>query len=272
MTTSGNGAQSKDNHFAKRLTELCKTRPSASAVARDLGINRQQFARYLNGESIPRQAINRKIAEYFVIDPGLLFSNRPIAAIGGASSAATSTVKAMAQLLNGAKIGQITGEDLEPGFYWQYKTLLRMPGKILKTLVMVQKDGDIYRYKRRSSVLYNALVNSTVKNTFNGVFFKQNGFLILIDIEVKLGDMTIHAFATSNHYDPSIKPGLHMTVGLMGGAGPRAARLFLKKIPDDESILSHARKQGVFNIADLSTADAYILVGDGTTGFGVLHL
>ena len=178
----------------------------------------------------------------------------------------------MAKLLDGASVGQITDEDLEPGFYWQYKTLLRMPGKVLKTLVSVQKDGDIYRYKRRSSVIYNALVNSTVKNTFNGVFFKQNGFLILMDVEVKLGDMTIHAFTTSNHYDASIKPGLHMTVGLAGGAGPRAARVFLKKIPDDESILANARRQGVFNISDLPTADAYILIGDGTSGAGVLHL
>ncbi|MGE4612254.1 MAG: hypothetical protein AAED33_12855 [Paracoccaceae bacterium] len=171
MSKSGAREQSKDSQFAKRLTGLCKTKPSASAVARDLGINRQQFARYLNGESIPRQMINRKIAEYFNIDPGLLFSNQSIGGNEGSSYAETSTVKAMAQLLDNAKVARITDEDLEPGFYWQYKTLLRMPRKILRTLVMVQKDGGIYRYKRCSSVTYNALVNSAVKNTFNGVFF-----------------------------------------------------------------------------------------------------
>ena len=70
MDRNKNTYQGKGNQFADRLAELCKTKPSASAVARDLEINRQQFARYLNGESVPRQSITRKVAAYFDVDPG----------------------------------------------------------------------------------------------------------------------------------------------------------------------------------------------------------
>ena len=272
MSKFGNRDLSKDSQFARRLTELCRTKPSASAVARDLGINRQQFARYLNGESIPRQAISRIIAEYFNVDPGWLFSNQSISEIRGPSSAETRTVKAITQILDGATVVPITDEDLEPGLYWQYKMLLRMPGKVVKSLAMITKKDGVYHYKRRSSVVYNSQLNGSVKNTFNGVFFKQNGFLVMVDVGEVLKDLTFHVFATRNVYDTSIKPGLHLTVGLSGSFGPKAARLFLKKIPDDESILAHARKQGVVNTSDLPAGYAYILDGDDIAGSGVIQL
>ena len=257
------------NQFANRLSELCKTKPSASAVARDLEINRQQFARYLNGESVPRQSIVRKIANYFDVDPGALFSNKPIQEQESNENTSENTFRAAMALYNDARMQQITDTDLEPGMYWQYKTLLRQPEKALKTLVSVTKDGSVYRYKRRSSVVYNELVNSTVKNTINGVFMKQNGYLLLIDVEERFADMTFHVFATSNHYDGTIKPGIHMTIGMENSSGPRAARIFLKRIPDSDSILAHARTQGVYRIADLPPADAQILEWEGT---GLLHI
>ena len=81
--------------------------------------------------------------------------------------------------------------------------------------------------------------------------------------------MTFHVFATSNNYDRTIKPGIHMTIGLENSSGPRAARIFLKRIPDGDTILAHARKQGVYKIADLPTEDAHVLEGDGS---GILHI
>ena len=271
MSPSNQG-RTKGTYFADRLTELCRTRPSVSSVARDLGINRQQFARYISGESLPRQAINQQIADYFGVDPGELHSDRPIKERGNPSLTSSSTVKAMMMLLDDAAVQPITNADLEPGFYWQYKLLLRMPGKVVKSLVMITEEDGVYRYKRRSSVVYNAQLNGTVKNTFNGVFFKQNGFLVMSDVGEVLNDLTFHVFATRHLYDTSIKPGLHMTIGLSGSFGPKAARLFLKKIPKDESILAHARKQGVVNKADLPAGYVHILEGTDVEGSGIMQL
>lgn len=264
--------RTKGTYFAERLTELCRTKPSVSSVARDLGINRQQFARYISGESLPRQAINQKIADYFGVNPGELHSDRPIKDRGTPSITSSSTVKAMMGLLDDAAVQPITNLDLEPGFYWQYKLLLRMPGKVVKSLVMVTNQDGVYRYKRRSSIVYNSQLNGSVQNTFNGVFFKQNGFLIMTDVGKALNDLTFHVFATRHVYDTSIKPGLHMTIGLSGSFGPKSARLFLKKIPDDESILAHARKQGVVKKSELPDGFAHILEGNDVAGSGIIQL
>ena len=176
------------------------------------------------------------------------------------------------KLLDAAAVQPITNSDLEPGFYWQYKLLFRMPGKVSKTLVLISNKDGVYRYKRRSSVVYNAILNGTVKNTFHGVFFKQNGFLVMSDVGTTLNDLTFHAFATRHHYDTSIKPGLHMTVGLSSSFGPKAARIFLKKIPDGESILAHARNQGVVTLAELPAGYAHILEGNDVVGSGTIQL
>ncbi len=264
--------RAKGTYFADRLTELCNTKPSVSAVARDLGINRQQFARYISGESLPRQAINQKIADYFGVDPGELHSDRPIKGRQTSSVTTSSIVNAMMKLLDTAAVEPVTEEDLEAGFYWQYKLLFRRPGKVIKSLVMITKKDGVCRYKRRSSVLYIAQLNGAVRNTFNGVFFKQNGFLIMSDVGSALNDLTFHAFATRHHYDTTIKPGLHMTIGLSGAFGPKAARLFLKKIPEGDSILAHARKQGIVDISALPSGFAHILTGNGSEGSGVIQL
>lgn len=267
-----NHVRTKGTYFAERLTELCKTRPSVSSVARDLGINRQQFARYISGESLPRQAIGQKIADYFGVDPGELHSDRPIKGRNNISLTSSSTVNAMMKLLDAAAVQPIMNADLETGFYWQYKLLLRMPGKVVKSLVMITNEDGVYRYKRRSSIIYNAQLNGAIKNTFNGVFFKQNGFLVMSDVGKTLNDLTFHVFATRHLYDTSIKPGLHMTIGLSGSFGPKAARLFLKKIPDGESILAHARTQGVVSKADLPSGYAHILDGMDLEGSGIMQL
>ena len=115
-------------------------------------------------------------------------------------------------------------------------------------------------------------MNGTVKNTFNGVFFKQNGYLVMVDVGGALNDLTFHIFSTRHVYDTSIKPGLHMTVGLTGAFGPKAARLFLKKIPEDESILAHARKQGVIDKAKLPAGHIHILEGNDIEGSGIMQL
>lgn len=264
--------RTKATYFADRLTELCNTKPSVSSVARDLDINRQQFARYISGESLPRQAINQKIADYFGVDPGELHSDRPIKGPRTSSLTTSNTVAAMMKLLDAAAVEPITNADLEAGFYWQYKLLFRMPGKVVKSLALITKKDGVCRYKRRSSVLYNAQLNGSVQNTFNGVFFKQNGFLIMSDVGSALNDLTFHVFATRHHYDTSIKPGLHMTIGLSGAFGPKAARLFLKKIPTGDSILAHARKQGVVSLSALPSGFAHILNGNDGNDSGIIQL
>jgi len=61
--------ESKDvsirENLAANLRRLCKDHASVSAVCRELGINRTQFERYLQGQTVPNKATAKLICDYF---------------------------------------------------------------------------------------------------------------------------------------------------------------------------------------------------------------
>lgn len=68
------------NNFSKNLRDLCAARPSVSAICRDIGINRQQFERYLTGLSMPSAYNLRRISAYFALDEAQMLVGRKDAA------------------------------------------------------------------------------------------------------------------------------------------------------------------------------------------------
>jgi len=64
--------------FAENLKALCSQHKSVSFVARETGINRQQFEKYLRGKSMPSPFTQRKIAEFFGVMPQDLFDDARI--------------------------------------------------------------------------------------------------------------------------------------------------------------------------------------------------
>ncbi len=61
-------------NFSNNLRSLCADRGSISQICREIGINRQQFNRYLNGTSMPSAHNLRRIARHFDLNEELLFA------------------------------------------------------------------------------------------------------------------------------------------------------------------------------------------------------
>ena len=60
------------DHFSENLRFLCAERPSTAQVCRDIGINQQQFSKYLSGRAKPSPHNLRRIARYFAVEENLL--------------------------------------------------------------------------------------------------------------------------------------------------------------------------------------------------------
>ncbi|MCE8514374.1 helix-turn-helix transcriptional regulator [Ruegeria pomeroyi] len=58
-----------EDDFATNLKLLCSTESSVSAICRQIGVNRQQFSKYLSGAARPSPANLRKIATHFGVRP-----------------------------------------------------------------------------------------------------------------------------------------------------------------------------------------------------------
>lgn len=61
------------SHFSNSLRRLCEERSSINQVCKDLGINRQQFAKYLSGQNLPSLFVAQRIIDYFKASPDDLF-------------------------------------------------------------------------------------------------------------------------------------------------------------------------------------------------------
>ncbi len=59
----------QSDDFAINLRLLCSTESSVSAICRQIGLNRQQFNKYLSGAARPSPANMRKIAVHFGVRP-----------------------------------------------------------------------------------------------------------------------------------------------------------------------------------------------------------
>lgn len=59
--------------FSQNLRLVCGEKHSVSALCRDIGINRQQFSKYLNGSTTPSAHNLRRICAYFSMDERVLF-------------------------------------------------------------------------------------------------------------------------------------------------------------------------------------------------------
>jgi len=59
-------------YFGQNLTHLIEGKTTVANVCRDLGLNRTQVNRYLNGESFPRPDVLDQICRYFDVDARIL--------------------------------------------------------------------------------------------------------------------------------------------------------------------------------------------------------
>ncbi len=68
-----NGTTIRDN-LARNLRQYCQSKGSISKVCRELGINKQQFNRYLTGSTVPNETTLKKLCTYFKISEYELFA------------------------------------------------------------------------------------------------------------------------------------------------------------------------------------------------------
>lgn len=235
--------------FGHRLRELSDSKGSYAQIARDLGINRQQFARYLNGTSRPRDALVRKMAAYFDVDLGTFFQSDPLNPSeneldGNSHPVADALLEGVARFEQ-----QVVSEiDLPTGFYMQYKQSFTQPDKVVCMLSKIYRNNrGVVRCKRRYSTLVaSELPGVNVWHTSYGVFIKNLGNLVLFETDAVAGDLVISAFRPSSMFSVAdrVRTGVVMTPGRLSGLGPVAGRHVIEFLPKGASVLEWARRQG----------------------------
>jgi hypothetical protein len=142
----------RPDHFAENLRTLCRQAPSVAHVCRQLDFNRQQFARYLNGATLPSLHNIRRICDYFGVDDTGMFlpPERFQALISGRPATPRRSPSLHAGVLEAIDLPVNTdfeGALKYVGYYFRYLRSVEYPGMIIKAAVKVFADRGRVRTK-----------------------------------------------------------------------------------------------------------------------------
>jgi transcriptional regulator with XRE-family HTH domain len=142
-------------NLGANLKFLCEQRGTISGICRALNLNRQQFNKYLSGQTLPNPATLRKICAYFGVTEESLLQNPAIvrAALGGQSAVAKARTGEAAGVFK--LIEDIMGTketSLLPGCYFAYYPWTRDPDKAIRSLVIVEKKFGHTLFRRYTSL------------------------------------------------------------------------------------------------------------------------
>jgi transcriptional regulator with XRE-family HTH domain len=136
--------------FAENLRRKCMEYESIAAVCSGIGINRQQFNKYLAGSALPNAITLRRICKYLDMPEQALF-------VGGNSPVLNAESKIRFNSLLSDQFAFLSGfqfandneeNELRPGAYYCYFPLHNAPGLLLKSLILVRRKHGTTTFVR----------------------------------------------------------------------------------------------------------------------------
>ena len=128
-------------NLAANLRRLIQRHASVSAVCRELGINRTQFERYLQGQSVPNKATARLICDYFKIDENDLY-REPTAATAKDDSHAS-----LRQTLYDNMV-RPPSPAIAGGTYFTYFSVPGRPELLMRSVTFVRREVELVTFRR----------------------------------------------------------------------------------------------------------------------------
>ena len=163
------------------LKLLCSEKPSAAKVCRDIGINQQQFSKYLTGRARPSAHNLRRIAEYFGVEDTVLLGSHKELVASRRRRNATLRERRQDPLAN-AFPGDLARLRPYLGAYQVYFNAPVVPGGyVVNAVFLDERNGVVY------SRLIEALIDRSLQHRrwtrCDGKVSYQNGRIFVVDNE-----------------------------------------------------------------------------------------
>ncbi|MFC6671523.1 helix-turn-helix transcriptional regulator [Marinobacterium aestuariivivens] len=210
--------------FGRNLRLLCSYYKSIAEVCRRLDINRPQFNRYLSGRYRPSASTLRRFCEFFGVEEDEILLphsqfQRLVQVRPQARTAAPESTSPEAVHL--ARLGELGsgGLDRYLGYYFEYYLSMASPGKLLRTLVCLERrDGRVYYQRTERMVPHPG--EPPCHNRYLGVAHFLTDRIFMTDYE----SLNSHEI-TQTILFPSFKNRLSRLTGLKIGVSDNSERM-----------------------------------------------
>ena len=175
--------------FAANLRVLCSEKHSVSSLCREIGINRQQFGRYLKGGAVPSAHNLRRICSYFGIDERDLFLAHDVFRMRYATGAGSQGNVVLQSLMR-----TFPGDRLAArryiGLYHSHFLSPSWPNTVFRALVQIfEREGLIVSRSVERAIDPSRGVRQRTK--YHGVVAMLADRLFVVEREVPVDDCIV---------------------------------------------------------------------------------
>jgi len=237
--------------FSQNLRILIESNGSVAKASRDLGINRAQLNRYLNGESHPRPDALQQICQFFGTDARILVT--PLAEL----------LSTRPDLMTHPEVAEFTAADvrtvdelmLPSGFYRCTRNSFLYAGKfVLSLLYVYRKDGwcFIKGVEARQAIHDQGLPDDYRTRQYRGYVIPTDGGASAMISRRGAMTCTFNFFSPVASLDRNFWQGYAIRTEVEMAGSARVSRLALEHLGSNTSeILKTARASGIRDKSDL---------------------
>src|SRR4051812_30936307 len=129
-------------NLSTNLRKLCREHGSVAAICREMGVNRQQFDRYLTMDALPNKATTERICRYFGIEEAELYRDPASADVSARPRVPGNSGSRSAEGPIAARIFSGPRPAIEPGFYQTFFTLPGNRDELLCSITAIRAEED----------------------------------------------------------------------------------------------------------------------------------
>lgn len=240
--------------FEANLAFACSLYPSVAEVCRKLGVNRQQFNKYLAGQVRPSRHNMRRICDFFGVTEWemLMEENRFIELL----SIRRTPVQGqdLAEPLRHIEALYANSTDLGRyvGYYYRYFYSFGYPGKIIKSLAVISEHKGRYFWKNLEFTPSGLPGSGRAASKYIGAAFYLGDRIYIIEYEsLMAGSITSLTLYPSYHTRIDYLAGIQTGGPTKRGRKPAASFVLLEYLGQEIDIRRAFMRLGIFDEADI---------------------
>ena len=253
----------EQDNFSENLRFACSQRHSVSQICRDIGLNRQQFNRYINGGAHPSPFNLGRIAQYFYIHPSdfkasnSVFKSRFLKAQQGNTSK---------DRINEGFPGDIRSLRRYLGYYQTYYLSPSWPETIVCSCAFLEEKNGLIISKSLERISHRQLnIKKITKYNGKATFLRDRIFLVETE---STGDPIVTQIILKPFQDQNDKylKGLCTGISWRSNDVPYATRMIwrhLGSFPDKREMLGRCGILPHSSRRIAPTVKKYLLPKDG---------
>lgn len=221
-----------------------------------MDINRQQFNRYLSGESMPSYKNLKKICDFFGVESEeIVLSNKTFQAkiVPLNRPAGTHTIPdKLSSLIMPLFSSSAAALERYEGYYYRYFYSFGFPGYIFRTFVKIYKTNGVFYYKHiERTTGKNPLLGSRSTIKYHGLVFFMTDRIFLIESETVFTSNISETILTPN-YRPNNRyiSGIMICASTCSAHQPGAARTIFEYLGTNINVREAMRKCDLFHHTD----------------------